>query len=94
MSSLVALDSGQITKIGVGAIVVLVALGVLLGLVITAIVGRIVIAVVVVALGVLIWQQRTSIEDHVKKCNLDMSFLGIHVDAPNDVSQHCQSINH
>jgi protein-S-isoprenylcysteine O-methyltransferase Ste14 len=93
MSSSLALDSGQITKIGVGAIVVLVVLGVLLGLVITAIVGRIIIAVVVVALGVLIWQQRTSIEDHVKKCDLDMSFLGIHVDTPKDVSQHCQSIN-
>jgi hypothetical protein len=47
----------------------------------------------VVALGTLIWQQRTSIEDHVKKCNLDMSFLGMHVDAPNHVSRHCQSIS-
>jgi uncharacterized metal-binding protein len=93
MSSAVALDSGQITKVGVGVIVVLVLLGILLGLVITAIVARVIIAIVVVALGALIWQQRTSIEDHVKKCNLDMSFLGMHVDAPNHVSRHCQSIS-
>jgi protein-S-isoprenylcysteine O-methyltransferase Ste14 len=90
MSSVVALKSSQITEIGVVAIIVLVVIGVVLSLLLTAIVARVVIAVVVVALGVLIWQQRTSIEDHVKKCDLDMSFLGIHVDAPNDVTRHCQ----
>jgi len=45
--------------------------------------------VVVVALGVLVWQQRTVIEDHVKKCQLNMTFLGIHVNAPKDVREHC-----
>jgi uncharacterized metal-binding protein len=92
MSSVVAVDSSQITRIGVGAIIALVVIGFVLSLVITAIVGRIIIAVVVIALGVLIWQQRTSIEDHVKKCELNMSFLGVHVDAPKDVHEHCQSI--
>ena len=90
MTSVTALDSTQITKIGVGVIIGLVVVGFVLSLIITAIVGRIIIAVVVVALGVLVWQQRTVIEDHVKKCQLDMSFLGIHVNAPNHVQQACQ----
>jgi uncharacterized metal-binding protein len=90
MNPVVALDSSQITKVGVGTIIGLVVIGFLLSLLITALIGRIIIAVVVVALGVLVWQQRTSIEDHVKKCNLDMSFLGVHVDAPKHVTQHCR----
>ena len=91
MSSGAALDSGQITKIGVGVIVGLVVVGIVLSLIITAIVGRIVILVVVVALGILVWQQRTVIEDHVKKCQLSMTFFGVHVNAPKDVRQHCVS---
>jgi uncharacterized metal-binding protein len=90
MTSVTALDSTQITKIGVGVIIALVVVGFVLSLIITAIVGRIVIAVVVVALGILVWQQRTVIEDHVKKCQLDMSFMGIHVDAPAHVQQACK----
>jgi protein-S-isoprenylcysteine O-methyltransferase Ste14 len=84
-----ALDSNQIGKLGVGVIVGLIVLGVLLSLVITAIVGRVVILVVVVGLGLLVWQQRTTIEDHVKKCQLNMTFLGVHVTAPKDVQQRC-----
>jgi uncharacterized metal-binding protein len=90
MSSVEALDSSQITKIGIGTIIALVVIGFVLSLIITALIGRIIIAVVVVALGVLVWQQRTSIQDHVKKCHLDMTFLGIHVNAPKDVTQHCR----
>ena len=92
MSSALALDSSQITKIGVITIIALVVIGFVLSLIITAVIGRIIIVVVVVALGVLVWQQRSSIQDHVKKCELDMSFLGVHVDAPKDVHEHCQSI--
>jgi len=89
MTSVTALDSSQITKIGVGVIIGLVLVGALLSLIITAIVGRVIILVVVVALGALVWQQRTVIEDHVKKCQLNMTFLGIHVNAPKDVREHC-----
>lgn len=92
MTSIAALDSSQIGKIGIGVIIALVVIGALLSLIVTAIVGRLVILVVVVALGVLVWQQRTTIEDHVKKCNLKMTFVGIHVDAPASVIQHCQQI--
>lgn len=88
-----AIDSSQITKIGVGTIIGLVVVGILLSLVITAVVGRIIILVVVVGLGILVWQQRTTIENHVKKCQLDTTFLGVHVGAPRDVQAHCESIN-
>ena len=91
MSSGAALDSGQITKIGVGVIIGLVVVGILLSLIITAIVGRVIILVVVVVLGIFVWQQRSSIEDHVKKCQLSMTFFGVHVNAPKDVRQHCVS---
>jgi hypothetical protein len=90
MTSVTALDSTQITKLGVGVIIGLIVVGFVLSLVITAILGRIIIALVVVALGVLVWQQRTVIEDHVRNCQLDMSFMGIHVDAPTHVKQVCQ----
>ena len=89
MTSVAALDSTQITKIGVGVIIALVVVGFLLSLIVTAIIGRVVIAVVVVALGILVWQQRTVIQDHVKKCQLDMTFVGIHVDVPDDVQKAC-----
>jgi uncharacterized protein YacL len=93
MTTIAALDSSQITRIGVGTIIGLVVAGLLLSLIVTAIVARIVIAVVVVVLAALVWQQRTVIEDHVKKCQLDMSFLGVHVDAPKHVQQNCGKIS-
>lgn len=93
MTSVAALDSSQITKIGIGVIIGLVVLGFVLSLIVTAIIGRVIIAVVVVALAVLVWQQRTVIQDHVKKCQLDMSFLGVHVNAPDHVVQACQLKN-
>jgi uncharacterized metal-binding protein len=90
MTSVTALDSTQITEIGVGVIIGLVVVGFVLSLIVTAIVGRVIIAFVVVALGILVWQQRTAIQDHVKKCQLDMTFVGIHVDAPDHVKQACR----
>jgi uncharacterized membrane protein len=86
----VGLDSGQINTLGIGLIVAIVVVGLLLGLLISAIVGRIIVLVVVVALGLLVWQQRTTIQDHVKKCQLNMTFLGVHVKAPQDVTTQCQ----
>jgi hypothetical protein len=91
MHSLSALNSDQIGKIGIGAIVAVVVIGLLLGMIISAIVGRIIILVIVVALGAYIWQQRATIEDHVKKCDLNMSFFGVDVHAPADVIQQCKT---
>jgi uncharacterized metal-binding protein len=87
-----AIDSSDITKIGIGVIIALVVLGFLLSLVITAIIGRVIIVVVVVVLGIFVWQQRSSIQDNVKKCHLDMSFFGITINAPDSVVQHCQTL--
>jgi hypothetical protein len=91
--SAVALDSGQIGKLGVGLIIAIAVIGVLLSMLVTAIVARIVILVVVVALGVLVWQQRVTIQDHVKKCDLNMTFFGVHVNAPQDVVDQCRRTN-
>ena len=86
-----ALDSDQIGKIGIGIIVGLFVLGALLSLIVTAIVGRIIIAVVVIALAVLTWQQRSSLQDKINKkdCNLSAHFFGFTVKAPDDVAKAC-----
>ena len=88
----VALNSDNITKIGIVIIVALVVIGALLSIVITALIARIVILVVVIGLGVLVWQQRTHIEDQIDKCKLDATFFGVHVSAPDSVQQHCHAI--
>jgi hypothetical protein len=84
-----ALDSDQIGKIGVGLIIALVVIGALLSLIITAVFGRIIILVAVVALGVVVWQQRSSLQDKIDKCQLNATFFGVHVSAPDDVVAAC-----
>lgn len=91
MGSWAALSSNQLTKIVIGATIGLLVVGLLLSLVITALIGRLVLLVVVVALGVLMWQQRASIEQRVNRCQLNLSFLGVHVQAPRDVVARCQA---
>lgn len=90
MASVQALNSDDITKIGVTVIVALVVIGILLSLVITALVARIVILVVVVGLSVLVWQQRTHIKDRFDQCKLQATFFGIHLDAPQSVIDNCR----
>lgn len=84
-----ALDAGNITKIGLGVIVALVVIGSLLSLVITAIVGRIIIVIVVVLAAIVVWQQRSSIQDKIShhKCNL--TFFGMHLDPPDSLDKYC-----
>ena len=84
-----ALDSGDITKIGVGATIAIVVIGLILSMIVTALVARVIILVIVVALGVFIWQQRAVIQDHVNKCELNMTFFGVHLDAPDSVVKAC-----
>jgi protein-S-isoprenylcysteine O-methyltransferase Ste14 len=86
----IALQSDQLTKIGIIATIALVVIGLLLSVVITAIVGRLIVLLVVVGLAVLVWQQRANIQNHINKCQLNMSFVGVHVDAPPSVVQKCQ----
>ena len=90
--SVVALDPSQVGKIGIGVLIGLVVLGLALGAVIASLVGRLVILAIVIALGTLVWQQRTVIEHRITKqrCQLNTTFFGIHVTAPADVVQACQ----
>jgi hypothetical protein len=92
MHSLTALNSDQIGKIGIGAIVAVVVIGLLISMIISALIGRVIVLVIVVALGAYIWQQRSSIEDHVKNCDPHMSFFGYHVDLPADIAQQCKDL--
>jgi uncharacterized membrane protein (DUF4010 family) len=93
MSSVAALNASDITKVGVIVIVALVVVGALLSMVITAIVGRIIILALVIVAGVFVWQQRTHIKDEINtnKCNLQATFFGIHLDAPDSVKQACHN---
>ena len=75
-------------QIGIGAIVAVVV-GLLLSLIISAR-RRIIVRSVMVGIGAVIWQQRAAIEATVKKCQLDMTFMGIHVHAPADVQAQCK----
>jgi protein-S-isoprenylcysteine O-methyltransferase Ste14 len=84
-----ALNSDNITKIGLVIIVALVVIGALVSIVLTALVARIIILVVVVGLGIFVWQQRTQVKDDVEKCKLDATFFGVHISAPESVRQHC-----
>jgi hypothetical protein len=98
MTHVEALQSTDVTKIGIGIIIGLVVLGVLVSLVVTAIVGRLIVLAVVVVLGVLVWAQRSSIQTkvddfkagHVKSCQFDKSFFGIHVKAPQSLIDECE----
>jgi Na+/proline symporter len=93
MATVEALNAGDITKVGVIAIIALVVIGVLLSLVITAVIGRLVVAVIVIVLAIFVWQQRGHVKDSFDKhkCDLNATFFGIHLDAPNSVKQACKS---
>jgi protein-S-isoprenylcysteine O-methyltransferase Ste14 len=82
-----ALQADDVTAIGIGIIVVVVVLGFLLSLVFAKIVAKIVVLLVVVGLGFLVWQQRTSVENKIKdKTCGGYTFFGLHVDPPDDVA--------
>ena len=87
-----ALDAGNITRIGVVVIVALLLAGVLLSVVITAIIARLVLLAVVVAGAILVWHQRTDIIDKVnsRACKLDATFFGVHLDGPQAVRNACR----
>ena len=90
MTQVAALNAGDITKIGVGAIIALVVIGFLLSLLITAIVGRIIIVIVVVALGIFVWQQRSSIEKKIDQHKCSLTFFGVHLDPPGSLQKFCK----
>ena len=84
-----AVDAGDITKIGVGVILGLIVIGIVLSIIITAIIGRVLIAVVVIVLGIFVWQQRSSIEHKISTKNCNLTFFGVHLDPPQALQKHC-----
>ena len=69
----------------------LVVLGFLLSLVFAKILAKVVVLVVVVGLGFLVWQQRTSVENKIKDnaCG-GYTFFGVHLDPPDDIQKECK----
>ncbi len=92
MAAIEALNAGDITKVGVIAIIALLIIGILLSIVITALVGRLIVVVIVIVLGIFVWQQRTSVVNGFDKhkCDLNATFFGIHLDASDSVKQACR----
>ncbi len=90
MRTVEALQSDDVTKVGIGLVIALVVVGVLVLLAVTALIARLVVLLVVIGLGLLIWQQRGAVQDRIKKCALDTSYLGIKVQAPGDVVAQCK----
>ncbi|HEY0166387.1 MAG TPA: hypothetical protein VGB75_05025 [Jatrophihabitans sp.] len=76
-----ALDSSQVQNVGLGAIVVIVLLGLLLARMVTKMITRVVVLLVAVVLAVVIYQQRdrvaTAVADAGKRC--EATFFGVHV---------------
>lgn len=93
MATVEALNAGDITKIGVIVIIVVVLIGVLLSIIITRLIARLVVLVVVVALAIFVWQQRGHVQDSFDKhtCDLNATFFGVHLDAPQSLKDACSS---
>ncbi|HET6876853.1 MAG TPA: hypothetical protein VFH38_04940 [Jatrophihabitans sp.] len=93
MGMVQAISASDITKIGIGVIVAIVVIGVLLGMLITAIIGRVLIAIVVIGLGAFVWQQRSTVQDAIDShvCPPRLSFFSVHIDAPDALKHYCRS---
>jgi len=51
--------------------------------------------IVVVVLAAVLWTQRSSVENRIKNCNSNVSFLGFHVSLSTSDLQKCQQVvNH
>lgn len=91
----IALDSSQVKNVGLGAIVVIVLLGLLLARLVTKMITRMVVLLIAVVLAVLIYQQRdrvsAAISDRAKRC--EATFFGVHVQ-PDDprVRKACDQV--
>ena len=84
-----ALDAGQVTTLGIGAILALIVIGVIISLIVTALVVRVIVAVVVIVLVVVVWQQRTSIEHRISDHKCNFSFFGVHLAPPDHLKRLC-----
>jgi Na+/proline symporter len=76
-----ALDSSQVKNVGLGAIIVIILLGLLLARLVPKMITRVVVLLIAVVLAVVIYQQRDrvsgAISDRAKRC--EATFFGVHV---------------
>jgi hypothetical protein len=88
----IALNAAQVPNIGTGVVIGVAVIALLLVIFLSNLVVRVIIVVLAVALGAYVWQQRTVIQDRITKdkCQLNSTFFGIHVKAPEDVVKACQ----
>ena len=86
-----AFSTDQAKTLGIVAIAVIILGGALVSFVVTKLMGRLIVAAVVVALGIFVWTQRDAIDSAAKKC--DATFFGVHL-TPSDAAlkEHCQQI--
>jgi hypothetical protein len=89
----VAISTDQIGGLAVAVIIAIVLVGFLLGLFINAALARIVVALVVVALAILVWTQRTSLQNRVKNCDTNLSFFGVHTTLSSSAEAHCAALH-
>ncbi|MDQ1749612.1 MAG: hypothetical protein QOE71_668 [Pseudonocardiales bacterium] len=86
-SHVVALDTSQVKSLGLGAIIVIVLVGLAIAYFVTKVVTKIITIVLVVILGFALYNQRQKVLDAIdqtaKKC--DVTFFGIHVQ-PSDAN--------
>ena len=88
MTDPIALDTDQAKLLGIGSIVAVLLIGFIISAVLTAIVGRIIVILVMVALAAVVYTQRAQIRESVNDC--DVSFFGVHLTPSDpDVRQAC-----
>jgi uncharacterized membrane protein YfcA len=90
---LTAIDTSQVKSVGIGAIIVIVVLGLLVARLVTKLITRLVVLLVVVVLVVVVYQQRDRVvqagDNAAKRCQA--SFFGVHVQPPDPtVRKACQ----
>jgi protein-S-isoprenylcysteine O-methyltransferase Ste14 len=88
-----ALSTDDVGTIAVVVIVAIVVIGIVLGLVMNKAIGRVVLAIIVIGLGVLVWTQRQSLQDRVDKCDTNLTYFGFHVNLSGDAQARCQQVN-
>ena len=82
------------TEVGWAVTVGIVVFALIFGALLTTLIARVIILVIAVGLTVYVWQQRSSITDHIKKCNADVSFFGFQVDTTQAIKDVCHKVQH
>jgi hypothetical protein len=89
MAAVNALGADDLSDVAWAVTIGLVLIGVLLFFIITSVVGRCMIAIVVLALAATTWAVRHHVTDQFSKCHEHPTFFGIHVDKPSSWAGDC-----